>query len=305
MVRTIALKGRLSGSAVLRSTGGRTEIILRTRHMPVCATGSSLRAVLIAPAAGGSFRFAAAEIKNGAGSAMIDDARGIIIKCGEETLCEGASGLGEAAFDKAKVQLRLQHSDFFSEPVGKAESGVDKSGANTFTSAQTETMLPPDNANKANGIVHASDTEQMHTPETGRQTVSPVTKRILSQAKALFGEYAGKGIHDAFSGTEGEASSSSSFPFNDSNIKDRSSGAKPALPGSEAVKNPFPRLFPNSSWRRNAGENTLHGKAKQRGRLYSIEAYPREGGYPRAKAGILRRAVSADGRAYWLIIERI
>ncbi|MBR3299446.1 MAG: hypothetical protein IKI64_09645 [Clostridia bacterium] len=305
MVRTIALKGRLSGSAVLRSTSGRTEIILKTRQMSVCTTENGLSAVLIAPTASGSFRFAAAELKNGAGSAQIDDARGIIIKCGDETLCEGASGLSEAAFDSAKVQLRLQHSGAFTEPSGKHAAGADRLDTNVSSSAQSEPTKALNSVNQANRSGNALGESQMQSPEQARQTASPVTKRILSQAKALFGENAGIGINEVISEMDEEASHASALPFDDVKMKDRSSAAKPALPGSEAIKNPFPRLFPNSSWRREADEQILRGKAKLRGKLYSIEAYPREVGFPAAKAGSLRRAVSADGKAYWLIINRM
>lgn len=282
MVKLIALHGSLSGSAVLRSNGGRTEFMLRTRQSAQTYS-EGLRAFLVAPNPSG-FRIERAHFTNGAGIADIDGVRGIFITSGTSILAEGASGMSETAFERAKVLLRLELSQLggAAEPQrakmrgeGTAQKGPNgKSGAESAAVSEK----PP-----AEGAMQAS--------------ASPVTRRILSQAKALFGA----GDADAF--LFDASPESGNKPASEASLS-----VEPYLPNSEAVKNPFPALFPNSSWRKKAGETALFGKVKHRGRLYSVTALPREGRFPPSELAPfsnIRRARAEDGKMYWLGIRRM
>ena len=280
MIRLIALHGKLSGSAVLNSTGGRTEFTLKMRQNISGDSAGSLGAFLIAPDANGSLRLVRAEIANGAGGANIDGVRGIFITGGNAILAEGASGMSETLLEQARVKLRLE----LSQNGGAAEpQGAQRRGEVTAPS-------------KPNGKA-----EELPKPEAAQSeqspSVSPVTRRILSQAKALFGA----GDADTFLFDGAPASEDKPPPS-------ASPEVEPYMPDSEAVKNPFPALFPNSSWRKKAGEAALSGKIKHRGRLYSVAAVPREGRFPPNELSPfsnIRRARAEDGKMYWLGIKRL
>lgn len=279
MIRLIALHGKLSGSAVLNSTGGRTEFTLKTRRGSSGGIEGSLSAFLAAPDANGSLRLERAEIVNGAGSANIDGVRGIFITSGNAILAEGASGMSETMLERARVKLRLE----LSQNGGAAEPhGAQRRGEVTAPS-------------KPNG--KAEEAEKPEAAQSEQSNVSPVTRRILSQAKALFGS----GDADDYLFDDSPASAiapqSEALPE-----------VEPYTPDSEAVKNPFPALFPNSSWRKKSGEAALSGKVKHRGRLYAVAAVPREGRFPPNELSPfsnIRRARGEDGKMYWLGIKRL
>lgn len=280
MIRLIALHGKLSGSAVLNSTGGRTEFTLKMRRGSSGGIEGSLCAFLVSPDANGNLRLARAEIANGAGGANIDGVRGIFITDGNEILAEGASGMSETLLERARVKLRLE----LSQNGGAAEpQGAHRRGEVTAPSK-------PNGKAEKEAKPEAAQSEQ----STG---VSPVTRRILSQAKALFGA----GDADAFLFDDAPASEDKPPPS-------ASPEVEPYMPDSEAVKNPFPALFPNSSWRKKAGEAALSGKVKHRGRLYSVAAVPREGRFPPNELSPfanIRKAKSSEGKTYWLGIKRL
>ena len=280
MIRLIALHGKLSGSAVLNSTGGRTEFTLKTRRGSSGGIEGSLCAFLVSPDANGNLRLARAEIANGAGGANIDGVRGIFITGGNAILAEGASGMSETMLERARVKLRLE----LSQNGGAAEPhGAQRRGEVTAPSK-------PNGKAEKEAKPEAAQSEQ----STG---VSPVTRRILSQAKALFGA----GDADAFLFDDAPASEDKPPPS-------ASPEVEPYMPDAEAVKNPFPALFPNSSWRKKAGEAALSGKVKHRGRLYAVAAVPREGRFPPNELSPfsnIRRARGEDGKMYWLGIKRL
>lgn len=279
MVKLIALNGKLSGSAVLNSSGGRTEFTLKMRQNISGDSAGSLCAFLIAPDANGNLRLVRAEIANGAGGANIDGVRGIFITGGNAILAEGASGMSETLLERARVKLRLE----LSQNGGAAEpQGAQRRGEVTAPS-------------KPNGKA-----EELPKPEAAQSeqspSVSPVTRRILSQAKALFGA----GDADAFLFDEAPPLEAKPPPAE--------RNTEPYSPDSEAVKNPFPALFPNSTWRKTAGESAIYGKVKQRGRLYAVTAIPREGRFPPNELSPfsnIRRARAEDGKMYWLGIKRL
>ena len=297
MIRLIALHGSLSGSVVLNSSGGRTEFMLKTRRSAqTCAEG--LSAFLIAPNQSGGFRMERAEIVNCAGSADIDGVRGMLITNSNAIIAEGSSGMSETAMERAKVQLRLT----FPKNGGAAEpQRAQRRGEVTAQERPTgknETEKAAGNAEPptAEGALQAS--------------ASPVTRRILSQAKALFGA----GDADAFLFDDASASEEKPSPELETPARSAASppsvppAVEPYMPNSEAVKNPFPALFPNSSWRKKAGETALSGKVKHRGRLYSVAAVPREGRFQPSELSPfsnIRTAKSEDGKMYWLGIKRM
>lgn len=280
MIRLIALHGKLSGSAVLNSTGGRTEFTLKMRQAISGVADGSICAFLAAPDANGNLRLARAAIANGAGGANIDGVRGIFITGGNAILAEGASGMSETMLERARVKLRLE----LSQSGGAAEpQGAPRRG---------EVTAPSNPNGKAEELPEPEAAQSEQSP-----SVSPVTKRILSQAKALFGA----GDADAFLFDDATASEDKPPPS-------ASPEVEPYMPNSEAVKNPFPALFPNSSWRKRAGEAALSGKVKHRGRLYSVAAIPREGRFPPNELSPfsnIRTARAEDGKTYWLGIKRI
>ena len=279
MVKLIALNGKLSGSAVLKSSGGRTEFTLKMRQNISGDSAGSLCAFLIAPDANGSLRLARAEIANGAGGANIDGVRGIFITGGNAILAEGASGMSKTMLERARVKLRLE----LSQNGGAAEPhGAQRRGEVTAPS-------------KPNG--KAEEEAKPEAAQSEQSSVSPVTRRILSQAKALFGA----GQADDFLFEDAPASEDKPPP-------PASPEVEPYMPDAEAVKNPFPALFPNSSWRKKAGEAALSGKVKHRGRLYAVAAVPREGRFPPNELSPfsnIRRARGEDGKMYWLGIKRL
>lgn len=286
MIRLIALHGKLSGSAVLNSTGGRTEFTLKMRRGSSGGIEDSLCAFLAAPDANGGIRLARAQIANGAGGANIDGVRGIFITGGNAILAEGVSGMSETMLEQARVKLRLE----LSQNGGAAEPQE---------AQRRGEVTAPSKPNGKAEIPQKPEAAQSEPNEPGEASsgASPVTRRILSQAKALFGS----GDADDYLFDDSPASAiapqSEALPE-----------IEPYTPDSEAVKNPFPALFPNSSWRKKSGETALSGKVKHRGRLYSVTAVPREGRFPPSELAPfsnIRRAKSADGKMYWLGIKRL
>ena len=192
--------------------------------------------------------------------------------------------MSDTALERAKVRLRLELSQNggAAEPQrakmrGEVTAQINPNGKRASESAAVSENPP------AEGVMQAG--------------ASPVTRRILSQAKALFGA----GDADAFL--------FDASPESDNKPQsEASSSVEPYLPNSEAVKNPFPALFPNSSWRKKAGETALFGKVKHRGRLYSVTALPREGRFPPSELAPfsnIRRARGEGGKMYWLGIRRM
>lgn len=81
-----------------------------------------------------------------------------------------------------------------------------------------------------------------------------------------------------------------------------------ALPEeAEAVENPFPHFFPNSYWRRKAGdEKRITGTANVRGVKYSVTAVRSNSRYPPQGIGYsVRRLRSNDGRLYWVGMTKL
>lgn len=285
MIRLIALHGRLNGSVVLKSSGGKTEFMLKTRSPVQKGADGTLTAFLIAPSSGG-FRIVKSEVINGAGSAQIDGVRGIVISNGAAILAEGANGLSDTALEHAKVRLRLEFP-FADKHSPERDKAFER---NVVDARQADE--PGGNA-KAPNAGEVPNTEAIPAEAAG---VSPVTRRILSQAKALFGS----GDADAFLFDEAPPLEAKPPPAE--------RNTEPYSPDSEAVKNPFPALFPNSTWRKKADEPALLGKLKHRGRLYSVTALPREGRFPPnelAEFSNIRRAKAEDGTQYWLGIKRL
>ena len=287
MIRLIALHGKLSGSAVLNSTGGRTEFTLKMRRGTSLGADGSLCAFLAAPDANGGLRLERAEIANGAGSANIDGVRGIFITSGNAIVAEGISGISEEQLERARVRLRLG----FSASQGGAAEPPSADGRGEVTApigsnGKAEAPQKPEAAQS-----------EPNEPNELSSSASPVTRRILSQAKALFGS------GDADDYLFDDSPASANAPQSEALPE-----VEPYTPDSEAVKNPFPALFPNSSWRKKAGEAALSGKVKHRGRLYSVAAVPREGRFPPNELSPfsnIRRARGEDGKMYWLGIKRI
>ena len=298
MIRLIALHGSLSGSVVLNSSGGRTEFMLKTRRSAqTCAEG--LSAFLIAPNQSGGFRMERAEIVNCAGSAAIDGVRGILITNSNAIIAEGSSGMSEeTAMERAKVQLRLT----FPKNGGAAEpQRAERRGEVT---AQ-ESPIWKNEAEKA-----AVNAEKPIEEAALQASASPVTRRVLSLAKALFGSSEADGfLFDDAPASEAKPSPQRETPPHSAPSPPSVPPAvEPYMPNSEAVKNPFPTLFPNSSWRKKAGEAALSGKVKHRGRLYSVAAIPRDGQFPPNELSPfsnIRKVKSVDGKTYWLGIKRM
>ncbi len=332
MIRLIALHGRLSGSAVLRSSGGKTEFMLKTRNAGEIDEGS-LSAYLIAPAAGGSFRMVRAGIKNGSGGAEIDGVRGMVITGANGIVSEGSSGMSETALERAKVQLRLglspsaasagqpaaERGDGFIAASSPGETGRQAGHAEKGEpSSNRETGRPPGHAELdetagASGAESGANGGAGAAAEGGANVgASPVTRRILSQAKALFGTgYSDAIISDAQQ-PEAEPPTASHREFSAPPPPSAQERARPQIrpysAENEAVKNPFPALFPNSSWRRDAGSPALFGKVKHRGRLHEVMALPREGRFPPNELSpfpSIRTARAEDGRIYWLGVRRL
>ncbi|MCR5808745.1 MAG: hypothetical protein K6G56_04210 [Clostridiales bacterium] len=118
-----------------------------------------------------------------------------------------------------------------------------------------------------------------------RRNMAEVTNRILEQAEWLFGMLDGMR-----GGTEPPPA------------------AEPAEQKEEqtacAIRNPFPRTFPDSVWKTRGGE-VLSGRQLKNGRLTELVAVPVTRGSvkPRPAAGFTplpRPVMAGDGRRYWL-----
>ena len=103
---------------------------------------------------------------------------------------------------------------------------------------------------------------------------SPVTGNILETARGLFSMLEGL---EAIAGK---------------------SAAPPEETGSTEVPNPFPRTFPNSTWRKKDGDNRLFGSVVKDGRVRSFVAVPVDLRFGNGRVRGARTIIVSDGRRY-------
>ncbi len=189
------------------------------------------------------------------------------------------------------IILRNEYGEIVSEgSCGLSGSAMDKFKASVRmmkknsavqqkkTPVKLEQKSSPARADVVSDGKHESIEDKKST--AGKQ--SPVTAQILQKASYLFGE---------------SVDVNERFEVNQRDI---------AVSDEEAVQNPFPRMFPNSYWRRKIGNDTsLFGNTVVRGIKYSLTAIKSHSKYPPRELGRnVRRVLSTDGKRYWIGIQR-
>ena len=129
----------------------------------------------------------------------------------------------------------------------------------------------------------------------GRAPMGPplarATRGILEQAERLFG------MLDSMMGSD--------IPENRAK-RDDSPRSEPEK--TTPVRNPFPRTFPDSVWKRRDGEGTLYGSVLKNGRVTELVAVPVPRGSARPERAMgftpMKRPVRAmDGANYWVFVK--
>lgn len=72
-------------------------------------------------------------------------------------------------------------------------------------------------------------------------------------------------------------------------------------PEPSPIRNPFPKTFPNSEWRRLPGDERLYGTANVNGRKVRLVALPAEARQNNSRSGRARAVLSADGKRYFIV----
>jgi len=136
----------------------------------------------------------------------------------------------------------------------------------------------------------AEEARQEAAPD---KPASPVTQSILMQAQRLFAEnIEGEGSKQA----EPAEVKISEQSAQQAEPAENNKTAKSAEAPVRAIKNPFPRTYPNSYWQMRQGSDMLYGAAQTaRGKLI-IRAVPVQRGARRP--GFERYLIDVNGRAY-------
>lgn len=306
ITRLISLHGQVNGSARITASDSVTvvETVLRGRR------GGGLTAHIIARE--GIYELSLDEGRGGFPKKL--EVRGILITDAAQNgfICEGSCGCSALELGRAKEFVRMQRN-------ASRKAGENVKAARARNSA--------DISGEESGAAGQN---------MGSAALSPVTQEILSQAQRLFAsppadhnghsntaagrdsaKRRGSPIHagGGQSGVKGSGLAAQDAQ-NDTMLKtltEREQNKEAAgldIPicencasaDDEAVKNPFPQSFPNSSWRRKKSERgKLTGSAMIRGIKYDIIAVEARGKYPpRGMNGNLRRMRAESGRRYWV-----
>lgn len=154
---------------------------------------------------------------------------------------------------------------------------------------------------------NGGEVKQQRSAEKQRQSYrgrSAAALNILEQARTLFE-------------TLSQSESAAPFAAPDANTMGGSK-AMPSKPSVNAktnafsapieytaVQNPFPKLFPNSYWKKEQNNPTLYGVAQNRNGRFDVTAVP--GRYsrrpPARLAGFNRFIRGADGTGYWVRVK--
>lgn len=190
------------------------------------------------------------------------------------------------------IVLRNEYGDIVSEGSGGlSSSAMDKFKASVRmmekypnlrkkkTSADVGAKSSSENASNA----REGKCELIEDKKSITGKKSPVTEEILQKASYLFGT---------------NIDANERFEVDPSSI---------AVSDEEAVQNPFPRMFPNSYWKRKIGNETrLFGNTVVRGIKYNLTAIKSHSKYPPRELGRnVRKMLSMDGKRYWVGIQRI
>lgn len=306
VTKLVSLHGSVNGSARITASESRTvvEMALRGRR------GGSLTAHIIA-----SDGIYALSLDEGTGSVPVGlDVRGILVADVEQSgfICEGSCGCSTQELNRAKEFVRMQR----------------------LASRRTLEKV------RATGAINSADISGEKGGAAGRSSgsaaLSPITQQILSKAQSLFvsagedtagntkkangqGSVRRQGRSIRSMGEHGAAAGKAAVEDTRRGATQQSQerewdnfGAAFDIPeckncastDDEAVKNPFPQSFPNSSWQRKKSDaHKLMGVAMVRGIKYDIIAVESTGKYPpRGMHGNLRRMRAENGRRYWVKI---
>jgi len=256
----ISMRGRTSGTVKLYPEGG-AVIALRSRHTPERAYFIDRSGAVEACRVKGDGR---CEVKlKSICAAAVYDGEGRL-------LCSGAIGACGRRLHELLPELSIR------------------------TVSELAKMQPS-----------AEEARQEAAPD---KPASPVTQSILMQAQRLFAEnIEGEGSKQA-EPAEVKISEQSAQQAEPAEVKISEQSAQQAEPAENnktaksaeapvrAIKNPFPRTYPNSYWQMRQGSDMLYGAAQTaRGKLI-IRAVPVQRGARRP--GFERYLIDVNGRAY-------
>lgn len=263
MVRMIALNGAIKGSVKLNMGRSRTSYELRPTDGVKLRRAAKTGCVIVFASEDG---MEYAPLEKTEGSVTLSNVTCIALFDIEgRVISEGYIAQNAEKRRRLKERIRLFASGrAFSAPAGKEDLPQVE---------QSETY------NSEIGSLVNESVEQ-RTAER-----SPVTARILSQARTLFNRETAvldRVVHSTID---------DAVKYNDTTNK--------------AVENPFPKQFPNSVWKRTDGERVIQGLVKHNGQMYSVDAVPVFIRYrPKDRVNFIRISVGTDRIRYRLFFKK-
>lgn len=257
MIKTIALSGDIKGSVKLNERNNRTEYELRLMR-PVKLRADAIQFSFIVLVSDTALLFVDIDPKASKGTAEITGVKGFALAGSDSNvISEGYASLSRVEAERYRERIRLALSQKRSIDISKV---------------------------KHEHPAVVSDSNELEVED--RLERSPITGRILSQARELF---YGSIVDEkrAFVAPKITKEESSDQPFVE-------------------IPNPFPKLYPNSTWKRRIGEENIVGIAYSQGRKLFIEAHPYQNGVnPRMYRGQKYIAYGIDRRKYQLFVRKM
>ena len=326
----ISLRGNASGTVRLESAGFGLAAAFALRggktayaaYFIESGTGNIIECLVDGP---GRCRIAAQKV---CAAAVFDsDGRlvcsGAVGPCGRELAARlaeikiRAAGLVERAAKEPRAEASAPQAVVISS--GSQDDGPQSRGNNASSSRSAPQKgrngagapkMQTSNGSHGTPSPHAApQNDNFYSP-----AVSEAAKSIVGMARDLFSQLDGSAASnsgkDSGTGTGvgmraapprkalDEGSYSQESPVSEPNRADPS----PELAGGfEAVRNPFPRSYPNSVWRRRSGEAVLYGTAQTRRGRIKITARPSKRGVRRESHE--RYFTDISGRGYFVKTE--
>ena len=258
MIKTIALNGDIKGSVKLNERNSRTEYELRLmKSVKLRAEAIKDSFTVLVSDAGLMFVDIDPNAQNG--TADITGVKGFALANSDGmVISEGYVSLNRAQAEGYRERIRLALSQ--------------KRSQNLHSNKRADDIL---------NVAECSEIEVKYI--SGR---SPITGRILSQARELF---YGSIVEDKRKSVESEQTQEES---NNQYFAE--------------IPNPFPKLYPNSTWKRRIGDENISGIAYLNGRKLFIEAYPYQNGVnTRMHRGQKYIAYGIDRKKYQLFVRKM